>query len=56
VPEAAMYVTEWSSQPGIDAIKNFIKPQQISATHFKPDSIEKSEMKIKENFSEVIIF
>jgi len=55
-PDVVLYLNEWSSQKGIDAIKNFIKPKKIIATHLNPKAIEESKLKVRENFLDVNFF
>ncbi len=53
-PDVVLYLNEWSSQKGIDAIKNFINPTKIIATHLNPNKVDESASKVKPNFKNVL--
>lgn len=53
-PDVVMYENAWSSRQGIDAIKEFIRPGKIIATHLDPNKIKESKEKVKQNFKDVV--
>lgn len=53
-PDVVLYLNEWSSQRGIDAVKKLIKPAQIIATHFDPGNVEESAKKVSAKFGNVV--
>lgn len=54
-PDVNLFPNQWSPF-GYEVIRDIIKPKKIIATHLDPKAIDESEKKIKDFFSDVIIF